>query len=77
MKYKDFVYDLELGREIELALNEKEYFISHNGEAYTLWSESEKKYIYTGTLHEILNFIFVDNISLEESFDNFTIKCIL
>ena len=55
MEYKDFVYDLELGREVELALNEKEYFISHNGEIYTIWSESEKKYIYTGTLDEILN----------------------
>ncbi len=77
MDYKEFICALELGREIELALNEKEYFISHNGESYTLWSESEKEYISTGRLDEILNFKFCEGLSLKESFDNFTIKCIL
>lgn len=77
MNYNEFKCELQLGREIEFALNGKDYFISHDEIEYNIWSESEKKYIFIGRLEEVLNYKFSGGMSLEENFEKFTIKFIL
>jgi hypothetical protein len=77
MNYKEFKFELKLGREAEFSLSGKEYFISHDEIKYNIWGENEKKYICVGELDEILEFKFKDGISLKDNFEKFVIKCIL
>lgn len=72
-------FDLQLGREIELHLFERHFFISwnHSERWFEVYDEEMKEIVFSGALEKLIDFPFLEKYQLSKCFDVFVVDYVL